>query len=79
MRAPPAGRAAAAGSQLISSAASLGGFGGRTRVGALLDLTGGYTGGLLALTVVLTAEALLVLRVRPTQHTAAADIRPSST
>ncbi len=73
------GAAAAAGIALINSIGNLGGFVGPTLIGALLDLTGGYTGGLLALTVVLIAQALLVLRVRPTQHTAAADIRPSST
>lgn len=58
------GAAAAAGIALINSVGNLGGFVGPTLVGALYDMTGGYTGGLLALTVVLIAQALLVLRVR---------------
>ena len=45
------GAAAAAGIALINSIGNLGGFVGPDLIGALLDLTGGYTGGLLALTV----------------------------
>jgi MFS transporter, ACS family, tartrate transporter len=58
------GTAAAAGIALINSIGNLGGFAGPALIGALYDLTGGYTGGLLALTAVLVLEALLVLRLR---------------
>jgi ACS family tartrate transporter-like MFS transporter len=55
-------RAAAVGIGLINAIGGVGGFVGPTLIGALLDATGGYSGGLLALTVVLVAEALLVLK-----------------
>ena len=58
------GAAAAGGIALINSIGNLGGFVGPTVIGVLHDLTGGYTGGLLALTGVLVVEALLVLRLR---------------
>jgi ACS family tartrate transporter-like MFS transporter len=58
------GTAAAAGIALINSIGNLGGFVGPTIVGALHDLTGGYTGGLLALTAALLIEAILVLALR---------------
>lgn len=58
------GRSAAAGIALINALGSLGGFVGPTAIGVLLDLTGGYTGGLLALTGALIVEAALVLAVR---------------
>jgi MFS transporter, ACS family, tartrate transporter len=58
------GTAAAAGIAVINALGNLGGFIGPTLIGGLHDMTGGYTGGLLALTGVLMAEALLVLRVR---------------
>jgi MFS family permease len=58
------GRSAAAGIALINSIGNLGGFVGPTIIGVLLDATGGYTGGLLALTGALIVEATLVLAVR---------------
>ena len=58
------GAAAAAGIALINAVGNLGGFVGPTIIGVLHDLTGGYTGGLLALTGALIVEALLVLGVR---------------
>jgi ACS family tartrate transporter-like MFS transporter len=58
------GRSAAAGIALINSIGNLGGFVGPTIIGVLLDATGGYTGGLLALTGALIVEAALVLAVR---------------
>jgi MFS family permease len=58
------GRSAAAGIALINALGSLGGFVGPTAIGVLLDLTGGYTGGLLALTGALIVEAALVLAIR---------------
>lgn len=58
------GAAAAAGIAVINALGNLGGFVGPTLVGGLLDWTGGYTGGLLALTAVLVLEAILVMRVR---------------
>ena len=58
------GTAAAAGIALINSIGNLGGFVGPTIVGVLLDLTGGYTGALLALTGALLLEAGLVLMLR---------------
>jgi ACS family tartrate transporter-like MFS transporter len=71
------GAAAAAGIALINSLGNLGGFVGPTLVGALLDVTGSYTGGLLALTAVLVAQALLVLLVRPPRAAIAAGGRLS--
>ena len=58
------GRSAAAGIALINAIGGLGGFVGPTLIGVLLDATGGYTGGLLALTGALIVEAALVLAVR---------------
>jgi ACS family tartrate transporter-like MFS transporter len=58
------GTAAAAGIALINSIGNLGGFFGPTIVGTLHDLTGGYTGGLLAFTVALLIEAALIVSVR---------------
>jgi nitrate/nitrite transporter NarK len=58
------GRSAAAGIALINSIGNLGGFVGPTIIGVLLDMTGGYSGGLLALTAALVLEAALVLAVR---------------
>jgi nitrate/nitrite transporter NarK len=57
--------AAAAGIALINSLGNLGGFVGPSLIGALYDVTGSYTGGLLALTVALFLEAALVM-VLPT-------------
>jgi MFS family permease len=58
------GTSAAAGIALINATGNLGGFVGPTVIGILHDYTGGYTGGLLALTGTLIVEALLVLAVR---------------
>jgi MFS transporter, ACS family, tartrate transporter len=58
------GQSAAAGIALINAIGNLGGFVGPTVIGVLLDATGSYTGGLLALTGTLIVEALLVLAVR---------------
>jgi len=58
------GTAAAAGIALINSIGNLGGFVGPTLIGALYDLTGGYTGGFLALTFALIIETVLVLALR---------------
>lgn len=58
------GAAAAAGIALINSIGNLGGFVGPTLIGALYDATGGYTGGLLALTLALIVETALVLTLR---------------
>ncbi len=58
------GAAAAAGIGLINAIGNLGGFVGPTLIGKLHDVTGGYSGGLLALTAVLVVEAILVLQVR---------------
>jgi MFS family permease len=58
------GTAAAAGIALINSIGNLGGFAGPAIVGALYDLTGGYTGGLLVFVCALMIEALLVLAIR---------------
>ncbi|HXW04294.1 MAG TPA: MFS transporter [Vicinamibacterales bacterium] len=55
------GTAAAAGIALINALGNLGGFVGPAVVGMLHDLTGGYTGALLALAAVLVVEASLVL------------------
>jgi nitrate/nitrite transporter NarK len=55
---------AAAGIALINSIGGLGGFVGPTLVGTIYDATGGYTGGLLALTVALLVEAALMLALR---------------
>jgi MFS transporter, ACS family, tartrate transporter len=55
-------RAAAVGISLINAIGAIGGFIGPTLMGVLLDSTGGYTGGLLALAGVLVVEAILVLR-----------------
>ena len=58
------GTAAAAGIALINAVGNLGGFFGPAIVGTLYDLTGDYTGGLLAFTGALMIEALLVLALR---------------
>jgi ACS family tartrate transporter-like MFS transporter len=58
------GAVAAAGIGLINAIGNIGGFVGPTLIGVLRDATGGYRGGLLALTAVLLAEAALVLLVR---------------
>ena len=57
-------RAAAAGIALINAIGNLGGFVGPTVIGVLHGWSGGYTGGLLALTGALVVEALLVLTLR---------------
>jgi MFS family permease len=65
------GAAAAAGIAFINSIGNLGGFVGPALIGALYDATGGYTGGLLALTAALVIEALLVVTLRvPLAHAA---------
>ena len=71
------GPAAAAGIALINAIGNLGGFVGPTLVGLLHDLTGGYSGALLALTGVLVIEALLVLRVRLPSAGSAAGSAPA--
>ena len=58
------GTAAAAGIALINSIGNLGGFVGPALIGALYDVTGSYTGGLLALTGALVIEAALVLALK---------------
>jgi nitrate/nitrite transporter NarK len=58
------GTAAAAGIALINALGNLGGFVGPTVIGRLYDLSGGYTGGLLALTAALIVETILVLGLR---------------
>ena len=55
-------RTAAVGIGLINAVGGVGGFIGPTLMGVLLDKTGGYTGGLLALAGVLVVEAILVLQ-----------------
>jgi len=54
--------AAAVGIASINAVGGVGGFVGPTLMGVVLDTTGGYTGGLLALAGVLVVEAILVLR-----------------
>jgi ACS family tartrate transporter-like MFS transporter len=56
-------RAAAVGIGLINAVGGIGGFIGPALIGVLLDATGGYAGGLLALTGVLLAEALVALQI----------------
>jgi ACS family tartrate transporter-like MFS transporter len=58
------GTAAAAGIALINAIGNLGGFAGPALIGVIYDATGGYGGGLLALTAVLVLEAMLVLALR---------------
>ncbi len=58
------GTAAAAGIALINSVGNLGGYLGPWAMGALRDLTHGYTGGLLLLAALLTAQAVLVWSLR---------------
>ena len=70
------GTAAAAGIALINALGNLGGFVGPTVIGRLYDLSGGYTGGLLALTAALIVETILVLGVRLPSIEAAA--RPAA-
>lgn len=66
------GTAAAAGIAVINSVGNLGGFVGPILIGVLYTMSGGYTGGLLALTGVLIVEAVLVLRARVPREAAAA-------
>jgi len=54
--------AAAVSIGLINAFGGVGGFVGPTLMGAVLDATGGYTGGLLALAGVLVIETILILR-----------------
>jgi MFS transporter, ACS family, tartrate transporter len=54
------GTGAAAGIALINALGNLGGWAGPSMMGWLRDATGGYVGGLLVLTVVLVAEAVIV-------------------
>ena len=58
------GTGAAAGIGLINAIGNLGGFFGPSMMGFLRDFTGGYTGGLLVLTLALVIEALVVLTIR---------------
>jgi ACS family tartrate transporter-like MFS transporter len=58
------GSAAAAGIALINALGNLGGFVGPATIGWLYDRTGGYAGGLLALTGALIVEIALVMAVR---------------
>lgn len=58
------GTAAAAGIGLINSIGNLGGFFGPSTMGALREMTGGYTGGLYVLTAALIVEAVLVMSLR---------------
>jgi len=58
------GTAAAAGIALINAIGNLGGFVGPALVGTLHDVTGGYSGALLALSGALVIEALLVLALK---------------
>jgi nitrate/nitrite transporter NarK len=58
------GTGAAAGIALINSLGNLGGWFGPSMIGWLRDVTGGYSGGLLALAAVLVAEALVVISLR---------------
>jgi MFS transporter, ACS family, tartrate transporter len=58
------GAAAAGGIALVNAIGNLGGFVGPTAIGVLHDATGGYGGGLLALSGALVVEALLVLAIR---------------
>jgi ACS family tartrate transporter-like MFS transporter len=55
-------RAAAVSIGLINAIGGVGGFVGPALMGAVLDATGGYTGGLLALAAVLVVEAILILK-----------------
>jgi ACS family tartrate transporter-like MFS transporter len=69
------GTGAAAGIALINALGNLGGAVGPSMMGWLRDVTGGYVGGLLVLTAVLVAEAILVVSLRLPAHAppAAAD------
>ena len=69
------GTGAAAGIALINSLGNLGGWFGPSLIGWLRDVTGGYTGGLLALAAVLVAEALVVVSLRlPAQKPAVVNV-----
>ena len=74
------GTAAAAGIALINSIGNLGGFVGPAIIGALHDLTGGYTGGLLALTAALVDRggADSCMRCRPSPTPCSAGRSPHS-
>ncbi|HEX4567496.1 MAG TPA: MFS transporter [Vicinamibacterales bacterium] len=54
--------AAAVSIGLINAFGGVGGFVGPTLMGAVLDATGGYTGGLIALAGVLVVETILILK-----------------
>jgi ACS family tartrate transporter-like MFS transporter len=70
------GTGAAAGIALINSLGNLGGWFGPSMIGWLRDVTGGYSGGLLALAAVLVAEALVVVSLRlPSPKPAAVVLR----
>jgi ACS family tartrate transporter-like MFS transporter len=56
--------ASAGGIALINTVGSLGGFVGPYAVGLVKDATGGFTGGLLFLAVLLLGSAMLTLRLR---------------
>jgi MFS transporter, ACS family, tartrate transporter len=64
------GVGAAAGIGLINAVGNLGGAAGPTMMGWLRDVTGGYAGGLLVLTAVLVAEAVIVSALRLPQTVA---------
>ena len=55
------GPAAAGGIALINTFANFGGFLGPTVIGMIKQRTGGYTDAMMALAVVLTASAIIVL------------------
>jgi ACS family tartrate transporter-like MFS transporter len=58
------GTGAAAGIALINAIGNLGGWAGPSMMGWLREATGGYVGGLLVLSVVLIAEAIVVSLLR---------------
>lgn len=62
------GTGAAAGIALINALGNLGGAVGPSMMGWLRDVTGGYVGGLLVLTGVLVAEAILIVSLRLPAH-----------
>jgi ACS family tartrate transporter-like MFS transporter len=72
------GTAAAAGIALINALGNLGGFVGPAIVGALHDLSGGYTGGLLVFAGALILEALLVLALRLPPDAALGSVPPAA-
>ncbi|WP_262692568.1 MFS transporter [Kordiimonas aestuarii] len=58
------GTAAAGGIALINSIGNLGGYAGPVVIGSLLDSTGGFAGGMLALAAAMLAAGLLALSVK---------------